>query len=368
MLDAPPRQPSSGESKPTESGAESGRSASSASGFLRIFSVATLALMSLPVGLNFLVNPFAHYPVSIIRPVTWSTRTLRTTALLSCKGTGALIMGSSRSMKLAPAQVKNLTGLRAYNASVDSAMAEDYLALLRLALRGCAGSVREIVLGIDIEAFHDARGPDSRVTGSLAYWNELPAEERVRSALDAAESVLAWDQLAESIRSLRLLLSPGRREEPASRFDDDGFLHYLNWEREKAEGTFKLSASGQIDSYLARFAGYQHLSSRRREIFEQFLGECFAAGIRVRSFVTPLHAEVLAALRARRNFDATRAELLAWLEPLTQANRLFSFVDYSNVLSFGGAEDGFYDGAHIDDENSDRLLKALYAERADALQ
>ena len=84
--------------------------------------------------------------------------------------------------------------------------------------------------------------------------------------------------------------------------------------------------------------------------------------------MTPLHAEVRAALRARRNFDATRAELLAWLEPLSVTNRLFSVVDYSEVSSFGGAEDGFYDGAHIDDENSDRVLRALYSAGADAIQ
>lgn len=368
MVDLRARGPEIDQAASSESKAKTDNSAGSALRFSQFFAVATLALMSLISGLNVVVNPLAYYPTTIVRPLTWSTRPLRTSALLSCRGTGVVIVGSSRAMKLAPAEVERLTGMRAYNASVDSAMAEDYLALLRLAVRGCAGSVREIVLGIDVEGFHASQNPDGRVTGSLAYWQELPPQERLRSALDAIETLLSWDQIVQSARSLRLILNPAEQPPPTSRFDADGLLHYLDWERERAEGRFNLNPSGQIENYLARFAGYGHLSLRRREVFEQFLRECFAASIRVRSFITPLHAEVRDALRARRNFDETHAELLTWLESLAAKNSLFSAVDYSDVLSFGGVEDGFYDGAHIDDENARRLLRALYNARTDAFQ
>lgn len=334
--------------------------------YLKTFRIATVCLVALPVGLNAFVNPYLYYPTSLFRPVTWSTRPLRTVALRSCQGTGAVIIGSSRAMKLAPSRVEKRTGLRSYNASVDSAMAEDYLALYRLAHLGCGDGLQEIVLGIDLESFHDTHGPDGRVTGAPDYWLQLPWEERIRSALDALEKLVAWEQTVQSLRSVRLAF-----EQPpvaTSSFDADGLFHNLSWEKEKAEGTFKLDAKGMIGPYLSRFAGYRHVSPRRREIFEQFLAEASAAGIRVRAFVTPLHSEVQDALRASRGFDERRGELMSWLGRLAAENHSFSVVDYSDVRAFGGTERGFYDGAHIDDENSDRLLDALYGARADALQ
>ncbi len=334
--------------------------------YLRTFAVVLgTALLAIAL-LNWAVNPYSYYPSAWLRPLTWSTRPLRTEALSGCRGVGALIIGSSRSMKLAPAQLQRLTGLRALNASVDSAMAEDFLALLRLARAGCGGSVKEVVLGIDLEAFHDTQGPDGRITGAPAYWAQLPLPERLRSAAAATEKLLAWEQTVQSLRSLRMLREP--LPTPTSRFDDDGFLHYVAWEAQKADGTFKLDTSGQVQAYLSRFAGFKHLSHRRLAVLRTFLEETASDGVRVRGFVTPLHADVLAALRSQRGFDALRSELNAQLADLQREFPHFTAFDASEVSAYGGAPDGFWDGAHVDDESSALLLDGLYGRRGDAVQ
>ena len=70
-----------------------------------------------------------------------------------------LVIGSSRSMRVAPAYLTARTGLRFFNFGVDDARAEDYLAIERW-VRAHGGVPRLAVMGLDIEALHDDDEPD----------------------------------------------------------------------------------------------------------------------------------------------------------------------------------------------------------------
>ena len=45
-----------------------------------------------------------------------------------------------------------------------------------------------------------------------------------------------------------------------------------------------------------------------------------------------------------------------------------SSVDFTQVESFGGSSEAFFDGAHIDDLNAGRLIDALFDGGGHALQ
>lgn len=83
-----------------------------------------------------------------------SARDLKFESLTRCRPE-VLILGSSRSMRIRPATVRALTGRSAFNAAVDSALVEDFVALAER-----APGKKEILLGVDLEAFHNQWSTD----------------------------------------------------------------------------------------------------------------------------------------------------------------------------------------------------------------
>jgi hypothetical protein len=334
--------------------------------FVRAFAWALGGALALLGAFNVGVNPYGYYPTRIVRPLTWSSRVTHSDDLAQCHQWQAVVLGSSRSMKLSPSQIEQKSGLRTYNAAVDSAMAEDLLAIWRLAHERCGATLRELIIGIDIESFHDVQEPDGRITGAPLIWTHLPPQEQLRSASAALSRTLSWEQTAQSIRSLQLAATGYPADKV--RFDADGYLHYLDHEQAKASGTFVLDSHATTQAYLQRFAGMRHVSERRRAVFETLLRETAQAGVRVRTFITPLHEDLVTALKKERDFDHLRTEVVTMISELQRQYPHFTNEDFTEVQSFSGSPQAFYDGAHIDDQNADRLIDTLYGKRADALQ
>ena len=121
--------------------------------WLRTFGAATIGGVLMVIVVNVVVNPYGYYPIHLFRPLTWSSRLIKTELLEAGPAPHILILGSSRSMKLAPRDVVRQPGQKAFNASVDSARVEDWYVLLRLALSLPGARVTDVILGIDVEAF-----------------------------------------------------------------------------------------------------------------------------------------------------------------------------------------------------------------------
>ena len=97
--------------------------------------------------------------------VVINSRTEKMRLFQTCRQAGeitGLVLGSSRAMKLRPADLDRDTGLRFFNFAVDSACAEDYLAIYRWAVAQGARP-KLLVLGLDIEALHDNDPLDGRL-------------------------------------------------------------------------------------------------------------------------------------------------------------------------------------------------------------
>jgi len=260
-------------------------------------------------------------------------------------------------MKIAPRDAIEGPGQTAFNAAVDSARVEDWYALLRLALSLPGAHVKEVILGIDVEAFHDHLEPDSRLLTVPTLCSFLPAQIQAVMLRQAGEALLSQGQLMSSFRSVSLRLAG--YPAPDTSFDDDGFLHYLTFEKEILVGSFKPQIDASVAEYEARFARFDSLDEQRRALFGSMLDLTEQRGIRVRGFITPLHASLRERLAQTRNLDGLLTQLHGYLSGEARAHPHFTWVDYTDPKDFGGAPDAFYDGAHARDESLQLIAKSL---------
>jgi hypothetical protein len=320
-----------------------------------IILVGTLSAISV---LNFVVNPLGYYPVSIFHPLTWSTRQIKAALMISSPPVEALILGSSRTMSLSPAEIHRLSGLRAFNASVDSARIEDDLAIFRFATEERGWNLREVVVGLDVEAFHDGIPPDPRLSTAPEFRHWLPWTPRLRVITGALKDLVSLGQAHQSLRSIELHIAGLSPRENV--FQRDGWNDAEAWDEKFARGLVRSDIDVSLGEYSNRYAGFQHVDVDRARMFEDLLASASRRGMKVRAFLTPLHPKVLERLRRERDFERLRNEVVSTLRDLESKNAGFSFRDYTEVQSFGGSVDLFMDGAHVRKGNADRILAALY--------
>jgi hypothetical protein len=325
---------------------------------VRLWMGACASVCLLVVAINVVVNPLGYFPTSRFRPLTWSTRVAKSQTMARVAPCEVIVLGSSRSMQIDPALIRSLTGRSAYNAAVDSAKAEDWLATTRYAVEGLRWPVREIVLGVDVEGLHNHAPPDGRLGGAPAIARHLPIEFQARVLGEVLSSSLSQSQLVSSLRSVRLSMTG--HPEDSSTLSDNGMLTYVKFEREIAAGTFRPDLQGTVLSYDGRFAGMTALDAGRMSALRTLVVLAASRGIRVRAFVSPLHRTVVAHLEQKRAFSTLRAATVAALEGLRREfSGTLTVVDYTDVRTFGGDPELFYDGAHIRTATANLLVRAL---------
>ncbi len=317
--------------------------------FVRAFALLfAMVLLGIAVT-NFLVNPIGLYSTRLLPQVTWNTREIKPALLQKAEPKPqALVLGSSRSMKISPEDVEELTGLPAFNAAVDAGLAEDWYVMLRYAVERAGAPLKLVIVGVDVEGFHDHLPVDEKLLYSEALRGFLPSSDV--AGWKRFYKLFTVQQVRLSIRSLR---AAARGEVKLRQtFEPNGYLHYVEMEAERATGRYDLESkvTKHVSDYVARFAGYDAISAERRSYFEQTLAYCRARNIRVVLFVTPLHDRVAAALEAR-GYPQRKREVLAMVRELGQEYGA-SVYDFSDVRNFDGAPAGFYDGAHIDEPNN----------------
>lgn len=328
---------------------------------LRWMLAACALLCSLVFAINVVVNPLGYFPTRWFRPLTWSSRSTKSERMAAAPPAQLIVLGSSRVMQLDPAELERASGLRAYNAAVDSAKAEDWLATTRYALLSLRWPLREIVLGVDVEGLHNSTPPDGRLGGAPRLARHLPWSFQPKLLNEVFTSGLSQSQFVSSIQSVRHT----RRGHPPdpTRIEPDGMLRYLASDQAILAGTFRPDFAGTALAYDGRFAGMTRVGDERLAALRSLLELARQHGVRVRAFVSPLHRSVVAHLTAHRDFARLRAETDGALRALQREfGATLTVADYTDVRAFGGDPELFYDGAHVRTENADRLVRALYAE------
>jgi len=325
--------------------------------FLRTFLVAFIAAALLIAAINFVVDPTDVFHTGLFPPVTWVDRDEKSVFFTQMQPKPQLlILGSSRMMKMNPACATSLSGLKTFNFAVNDARAEDYVAILGF-VSDHGGAPKRILIGIDSEGLSNAPF-DWRLANSKYLSRYLPVRPSKFSHL--GENLLSRIQLAASMSSVRHVLT---HQTETIRVGPDGYLTYIDLEAAKSRGTFDLRREIRVSitGYATSFEHFDGLSPVRVAMLHDFFTQCHAKGIQVDAVIPPLHPDVLAAME-RTPVRARIADTARMLRQF-EAEGLLHYIDVTTIDRFGGDPDRFFDGIHMEEWNSSRILEHVYGGR-----
>ena len=243
--------------------------------------------------------------------------------------------GGSRSLRIPPSFARSYAGLKAFNFAVQEGTTEDYWAISHHLVRRDPSGPLYVMWGVQPMILSDRQMDVALVRdGRLSRY--FPA-----------------DLLAS--------MNGGAPHTWANRtFAADGHVTFDNYNRFEAAGrTLKES----LDAYIRRLLEKRGAGdvippgpSRAKQYFVDtlaYLNEHDCAPLIV---IMPVHPRVIAAVRDER-WDERRANFMAYLVGL-QDTYHFTILDFTFISRFGGDRALFYDGVHMKQENSRRLLQA----------
>ena len=329
---------------------------------IRHFLLGLASLCAAIASLNYVVNPMGLYSIHIVPTSLWNARQQKA-QLIKATYCQAIILGSSHAMKLSPAIVQQLTGLKTFNAAVDMATVEDDFVILRDSVEGNNWRIRLALIAVDPETFN----PDAPVDPALKSDPEL-SRFFIRSHSAAS---LTWQEMTALLSveqtsfSLQTLLWHLRGAPSDHHFDSDGYLHYDLMEHARNSGTFRLTTTiDRSDKRLAkRYQNFTRLSDRRKDMFLDMLEYCRAHNINAKILVMPLHPLARASL-SRTRYDQLLSDTISFARDAA-AQEGAAFYDMSELRNFQGSSNAFYDGEHVDEQNARLILAATLRKSGD---
>lgn len=326
--------------------------------FLRVFGATFLGLALALALLVRITDPLAAFGTGLLPPVVSADRD-RKAALFQGADVPPeiVVLGSSRVKTLRPACITALTGRPAFNFGVNAGVAEDFVAILRFVRSEDAGSVREILLGADPEAFTGEPGAGRALQASRLLGRHAPVHLASASASGTApHDYLTLESVGAAFRSLRRSVTAAR-ELPHEALARDGWQSHPRWDAALAAGDYPQAerVRTSVASVSARYRGSIALSPARLALLEQLLEEAHAAGIGVTAFVPPVHPE-LTASGAAEHLGALTTAMDSVLRQAAARGRL-RHVPPGQLTA---DPSGFYDAVHMMAGSGDALLGAIY--------
>ena len=308
--------------------------------------------------LNFVVNPLGYFSTHKFAPMVWNGRAEKVAALAAdAPKPQVLVLGSSRVWMDSPAKLTELTGMPSFNAGVSAAKAEDDYALLRYAVEQAHIEPKVVLVGVDLEALHNAWPVDNRLLDVAELRGYLPS-----GGMDAVEtrvkSLVAAQSLGLSLKSIRMTMR-GNAETPADPLytvsaHGDTHLSGVEHRLESGQSTREKEYEAQVPVFLKRYRDYREVSAERMNYLRLIVEYCAQRHIKTVVYLTPM-GKAMQGMLNPLGYQERRHEIVSQLTPIAKANGAV-FEDYTDVESFGGSEDGFLDGAHMDHANGDILL------------
>jgi hypothetical protein len=332
---------------------------SPAAELLRDFIAAT-AVLFLAAALVFrIVDPRDDFETGIFPVIIRDSRIEKMRLFSADTASGAiqgLVLGSSRSMKLAPEVLQARTGLRFFNFAVDSGRAEDDLAIFRwVRQQGVRPAL--LVIGLDVEALHNDDVPDEELQKNQELRRLLTGRDDRFHLFWTYKRAFTPTYFTDTIMSIRRQFRPAV---PMYSLDQDGRLRNRDIDRQRAAGTFDFTRqiATCLDVYVARFQSMTALSPARKRHIEQLIAEERAAGGQTIVWITPLHPRTARYLASRTEYPRMLRLTRAFLDELRASGSVTAY-DFSEPDRYGGTLTDWDDCAHTDEIQSDQIAAAL---------
>lgn len=295
-----------------------------------------------------------------------------------------LVLGSSRSRTIDPADIERATGGRtAFNAAVSGGTTRDtWLYTKWVRARWGRERFPHLVIGVVNDVFRDAPGSaalDPRLKALVPTGEERGAT--VRGAADAAVQLATLEAGVRAARrvvardGLGALLHPeqgGEVDDAASfaepatmgtaehpRFDADGMQLFEPGDQSRP---LRERVDVQMRSYVQRAyvtdAAFTGIDARGADYFRRTIRIANDAGDVPTVWITPFQPRAKRLLpEAHAARDRRFREFLRDLQD-TDGMR-FHVVDLSDVDDFGGTATDWYDGIHMQPANTRRVVERL---------
>lgn len=319
------------------------------------------------VAINILGNAGDLFP-SMFRPAlsdrAWKARRLATIVRTEAPPK-VLILGSSRVMQMRPDYVGAITGKKVFNNAVTGGNLLDCLVQFRYALR-IGAKPDLVIMNVDEGMLQgDVTQANLRLCGHAGLFQEIPPEEKPAMI----RSLFQGLNLELTRKSLGALLRPASDADgPFFRYSNfvilpDGYRFNPRRAIARENGDYDLQTEILRDLEDARVrqsgnAAKPCLSPKLLGCLRQLLAQAKAEGIAVRVITTPQHPSVADSVQGR-----LRNRLLEELRQRIrdECGRFgFTYHDFSDLASFGGDPNEFWDAMHQTPVNLQRMTNVLF--------
>jgi hypothetical protein len=247
-----------------------------------------------------------------------------------------VIFGGSRAQRFEPSVAERLTGLSAFNFAVQNSRPEDAYAMARYLFRRAPRQKLHLIWALQATTLSDS-----------PLHPGLLAEPRLNGFL--SRSFVA-DQRKVSV-------STKGREMPSDvEYSARGLLLHNGYDARLERGRpFETTLKGYLNKMVPRAGSPPaYTQTRARKYFERTLQLFNLHGVEPVLVIMPYHPAALAAFR-EVGWDAKEDAFKAYVRSLRGTYR-FHLLDYTEIASFRGDPDAFYDGSHITASNARRIL------------
>ena len=269
-----------------------------------------------------------------------------------------LLLGGSRATRFEPAYFEQLTGLRGFNLAFQNGRPEDAWAFVNFIHARFPSTKLRVVWFLQVEAFRtQALSFGLLQEGSLSRWFPASLLESERKNLPRSPSEVP----------------KGRERDLAlTRFGADGVVLRNRYDIVEERGRpLSRAVDGSIEAALERYATTESaLDPRAQRYFERTLRLLSQMGTTQAVVLMPLHPRLLAAVRSA-GWEERHDEVMTYLTEI-QGRFGFGLLDCSDLATFHGDQQQFYDGFHVKRANARKLTRsvvakfpAVFAETAD---
>jgi len=247
-----------------------------------------------------------------------------------------VIFGGSRAQRFEPSVAEDLTGLPAFNFAVQNSRPEDVYAMARLLFWRAPSVKLRCIWALQATTLSDS-----------PLHPGLLAESRLTQFLPG---YLVAGQRKVSVSS------EGREMQSVDEYSARGQLLHNGYDLRLERGaSFTSVLSGYLSTMAPRAgAPAPYAQTRAKKYFERTLALFNLHGVEPVLVIMPYHPDALAAFRAA-GWDVKEQAFKAYLESL-QSRYRFHLLDYTDIATFHGSADEFYDGAHVTAVNARRIL------------
>jgi hypothetical protein len=337
----------------------------SARGFLIGLVLGLLVLSGSVTTLNVLADPYGYAGSGLVATAILSDRPIK--ACLEQRlpvAPSLVVLGSSRAEKVEPSYLHRRTGLVGFNAAVSSATPDDAWAFANLLHDRAAGATQRVVWFLDVESMR-TRPLDPGLLDTPALSRYLTRSAALRARLRSVWSFVSWNTALDSWKSVDATLFGSAHAfstrtctihtNGVTEYAPDGYRKFDFHDVAVRRGMpLSRSIAITLAEYRTIYAGDTQLASPAKQRFEQTVAAMNQWNTRPIIVLTPVHPTFERTI-GPLGWTLRHRQLVSYLRSL-QPRLRFDLLDASNIRTFGGTPQGFYDGVHMKVSNVHRLL------------